>query len=72
MGVGDRNQDVEPELQLEMEVEEQGLNKNMALVVDMVDECTEGIGEGLDLTYSRIVVLYVLSRVVDEYFEEVT
>ena len=36
---------MEPELQKEMEVEENVINHNQALIIDLVEECTEPFPE---------------------------
>ena len=44
------------------------VNHNIALVTDLLDECTDSFSENMELTYSRVMTLYVLSKAIDNYF----
>jgi hypothetical protein len=68
--VEEKDQEVQPELEQEMEAEENPSNHNLALIVDLIDECTEAFTDNLETAYSRIMVLYVMSRAIDSSYEE--
>jgi hypothetical protein len=47
-------------------------NHNASLITDLIDECTDSFLENADISYSRIISLYVISKAIDSSFEEST